>query len=360
MPRMDSDSIIQHGDPAAVNRSLIIGDGKIGKTWWAAMAAAFGWNVLYMDGDIGRVTLKKLPLIARQNIYSLSVGDTILDGGREPKMWETMKDFTSQSVFLWNDTKSQVSSRRHDEPDDEIWEIRPGKMDHRDVMLFDSWTSFTESVTLACAIEGSVQLDSATTKAMRPIYQMAGLKGTQMLTMLRSMRCHVIVLAHPDEFTHMTKPEGKKVSSASESDMVIDWTKMIPKSTSKPHGMQMGKYFTDIGWMETNASGTERLIDFSMSQKRMGGGSLMKRGNAETEHTFTALVEATGGWIPPKGFQPNPDHWLKVYKAGEKMQSNALLKPAAQVLDGRESTAIATAPKPGGMSALLAKKATGG
>lgn len=348
MPRMDSDTILQNGDPNAAAKLLLIADGKMGKTHYAGMAAAAGFNVLYFDGDVARATIKSLPLEARKRIFLCGVGDTMLAGARSPAMWENLKEFTSSTVFRWNDTEQRIA-KRTDPATDEIWAIKPGRLDTSCVFVLDSWTSFTESVTLAAAIENNVDLNTATTSDMRPVYQMAATKATQMLMLLRSMRCHIICLAHPDEFSHMTKPEGRRVKDIKELDLKVDWTKMIPKSTSKPHGLQLAKYFTDVAWMEISPAG-ERRINFKLDNGRVSGGHFDGVENTET-YSFANLVKAVGGVMPnPKVMAPY-DHWLQIIEPGA---APAESQPA-QVLDG---TQPATAVKVGGgMSGLFKKPA---
>jgi hypothetical protein len=62
---------------------LLIGDGKVGKTHYAGMAAACGLNVLYFDGDVGRPTLRTLPKEVRSRIYSLDCADTLMAGQKD-------------------------------------------------------------------------------------------------------------------------------------------------------------------------------------------------------------------------------------------------------------------------------------
>lgn len=344
MPRMDSPESEAQGDINSLVRLLLIGDGRLGKSYYAAMAAAAGLNVLYLDGDGARATIQKVPLAARKRIYYMDIRDSVLGGQRDARMWDIMKEFTSTVEFRWNDTHNRIASRK--DTDGEIWAIKPGRMDHTCVLVLDSWTSFTESVTLAAAIDNNVDLGDATTSAMRPVYQMSGLKATQMLQMLRSLRCHVIVLAHPDEFSHTTKPEGKKVGGIKETDLIVDWTKMIPKSTSKPHGMQMSKYFTDVAWMVTNASGTERQLDFRLKDDRISGGNFSERKNID-DYSFVNLIKEVGGRLPKPGDSNPVDHWLTITNAGEAGAASAA-EPTTQVLDGRT-------PAPMGMAAFLKK-----
>lgn len=316
MPRMDTPSPSE-----SLAKLLLIGDGKVGKTHYAGMAAAAGFNVLYFDGDVGRPTLASLPIEARKRIYALDVADTIRGGVKDSRFIDTMKEFSALSVFRWNDTKSQIAARNKDDPTDEIWEIRPAAMDHTCVFVLDSWTGLSESMMSAAAIAHSVDIADATTSEMRPVYQSSGLKSVQMLQVIRSMRCHVIVLAHPDEFSHTTKPDGRKVKDIKETELTVDWTKMIPKSTSKPNSLQMAKYFTDVAWAEVNGSGSQRLLNFRLDEGRISGGHFNDRKSVD-EYSFANLVKQIGGHVP-QGDVP-VDHWLRIIPGSEVIEGEVV------------------------------------
>ena len=324
MPRMD-----QAPNQSRLAKLLLIGDGKIGKSFYAGMPGAENMNILYLNGDVAGQTLSQLPIEAQRNIYLMEMGDTILGGMRDTKFMDSMTEFTTMAKVRWNDTHQRIAKRNDT---DEIWEITPGKMDSNCILVMDSWTSLVESMMLQAARANSVDLANATTSQMRPVYQSAGLKATAMLQIIRSVPCHVIVIAHPDEYQHKTAPEGRRVQDVKEIDMVIDWTKMIPKSTSRPHGLQMAKYFTDVAWMETSPNGKERRLNFRLKNDRISGGHFDDLKSSE-EYSFTNLIRRLGGSIPNA---PVPiDSWLNIIPAG-----TAQVDAPAKVLDGTSSVPV--------------------
>lgn len=322
MPRMD-----QAPPTNQLVKLLLMGDGKIGKTAYAALAAAAGFDVLYLDGDVGAQTIQSMrtpwkgsdkpPLTPEQmsRIYLLPVADTILGGSRDCKFVEVMQEFTTNVKFRWNDTQNRIA--RIADKTDELWEITPGKMNHNCVLVADSWTGLTESIMLQCAGRNGIDLATASTQEMRPVYQSAGLIATSMLQVIRAMPCHVIVIGHPDEYQHKVAPEGKKVKDISEKDYIIDWTRMVPKSTSRPHGLQMAKYFTDIGWMDVSPTGNRRL-DFRVRATHLSGGHFEEVKDLN-EYSFANLVKKIGGTIPD-GTQDR-DAWLRIITAAEQQQA---------------------------------------
>lgn len=331
MPTMD-----EPDESASLGKLLLVADGKVGKTHYAGMAAAAGFNVLYFDGDVGGPTLRRLPIEARRRIYRLDVADSLGGGIKDSKFLNTMQEFSSNIVFRWNDTKQRIATRA-DDGVDTVWEIRPAQLDHTCVFVLDSWTGLSESMMTAAGIANNVDVANASTSEMRPVYQSAGLKSMQMLQIIRSLRCHVIVLSHPDEFTHTTRREGAILGKVKEADQTIDWTKMIPKSTSKPNSMQMGKYFTDIAWMQTNATGSERQLNFRLDNGRVSGGHFSDIKSVD-EYSFANLVRQIGGSVPGDAGAP-ADSWLKILPAGVKALM-PLQQVEQQVLDGRESQVV--------------------
>lgn len=331
-----------------IAKLLAIGDGKVGKTHYAAEAAKAGFRVLYLDGDVGAQTIGfmvakgELTPEEASRIYLLDIGDTIAGGMRDTKFVEFMNEFTSLAKLRWNDTHQRIAKRN--DANCEIWEIQPALMGPNDLIVLDSWTGYAESVMLWCGRANGVDIANASTHEMRPVYQGGGLKTTELLQIIRSSPTNWIVLSHPDEFTHTTKPEGTKAGSINEKNLTVDWTKMIPKSTSKPQGLQMPKYFTDVAWLELSPAGNERRLNFKPKNDRVGGGHFSDSKSTK-DYSFVNLVKAIGGKDPdPNATMP----WLKIITV-EEQQTEA----DSKVLDGTKATPIQSS----GLQGLFAKQA---
>src|SRR3546814_3510407 len=80
-----------------------------------------------------------------------------------------------------------------------------------------------------------------------------------MASIIQKMPCLFIVIGHPDEYQTKKMPDRSTQRSFSEADMEIEWTRMIPKSSSKPPGLTLGKFFTDCGWMDVTRGGRREL-----------------------------------------------------------------------------------------------------
>lgn len=340
MPRMDSPD----GVKSALVKLLLIGDGKLGKTHYAAKAAKAGFNVFYIDCDVGATTIAnmvqngELTKEEAARIYLIDVRDTVLGGQRDTRCVEFMNELTSSIKLRWNESEQRLAKFKDT---GEIWEIRPSLMGPNDVLIFDSWTGFCESVMLWVGRANNVNIADANTTQMRPVYQGGALKATEMLQVIRSLRCHVIVIAHPDEYVHTVNPDGQKAGQVRESDKIIDWTKLVPKSTSKPQGLVMSKYFTDVAWMELSPAGNERRLNFKTRTDRVSGGHFHESKNTD-EYSFGNLVKAVGGTLPDGKQEPD---WITITIV--EAQEAA---PASPVLEGTKPAPIQ------GMANLFAKK----
>lgn len=341
MGRMGSDEGVK-----ALTKLLLIGDGKSGKSYYAALAAKAGFNVLYLDGDVAAPTIGAmvsdgtLTKEEANRIYLLDIRDTIMGGVRDTRFVEFMNELSSSVVLKWNETENRVAKRNDT---GEIWELKPSKMGMNDVLIIDSWTGYTESVMLWAGRANGVDIANASTHEMRPVYQGGALKATEMLQVIRSMPCHVIVIAHPDEFSHMSKPDGKRVKDIKEPDLIVDWTKMIPKTTSKPQGLQMAKYFSDVAWMEMSPDGKERRLNFKPKNDRVSGGHFDDT-KGIMEYSFANLVKKVSGYEPDKN--QGTDNWLTISQVDE------VVPVESKVLDGTTAAPL----KAAGVSGLFGQK----
>lgn len=335
MPRMD-----QAPAQNKLVKLMIIGDGKIGKSFYAGMAALEGFNVLYLNGDVATQTLTQLPIEAQRRLFLMEMGDQLNGGVRDPKFIRVMKEFTTQITFNWNDDEQRPATRN--DKTATIWKMRPGRMDSNTVLVIDSWTSLVESMAQEAAIANALDLATASTSQMRAVYQSTGARGTALLQVIRAIGCHVILICHPDEYQHKTAPEGKRIQDVKETEMIIDWTRMIPKSSSRPHAMLMSKYLTDVAWMEVSPSGKERRLNFKLRPDRVSGGHFDDVKSVE-EYSFANLVRQIGGTVPDG--KQDISHWLEIVEPGE------LADAAPQVLDGTQQTEVKTS----GMSGFFKK-----
>lgn len=323
---------------------LILGEEKVGKTTWALEAAEQGFNVLLMDGDVAVQRINDLSPAAKSRVYYMDVSDDLV-GEVNPRMIQTVANFFTATRFLWNDSKQREYSRTKDEHDpesgaclDEIWEIRPSKLDHNWVLGIDSWTTLSYSAMLAKAQDLGESI-SEVEKIERSIYSGVGNRLTNILVTQQKARCHTIIIGHPAQYEKRKAEAGKTVREGmKENDQIIEWTRMIAKSSSNPHGYSMGKYFSDIGWIDVDKRG-KRVLDFLKTSERTSGGSLNSRGDPKVDHKFSDLIQKIGGSIPDGNQGPGEGLIIhpagtyipaaKVNPLGAKQSSNPLTPAAA-------------------------------
>lgn len=275
---------------------LLIGNSKVGKTHYAVSAARAGFNVLYIDGDVSRPTIRQFPPDALKRLFYLQFNDVVADSGMYiPKYALLVKRLLSQGVFSWDDTANRLfveddSSNGHARVD-----LNVAKLNSNWVIVFDSWTAISHSIMSAMALNANVDL-SEMDKAGQSIYGSANNFATDILSRIRSLQCHTIVIAHPDEYTkYKVKPGNLKDAQRTEN-REIEYARMIPKSVSRPHGMSLASYFTDVAWLEINVA-DKRIINFETTKDREGGGRFSGKYPVD-EVGFSELVKRAGGSIP--------------------------------------------------------------
>lgn len=337
---------------------LLLSDSKGGKTHWAARAALAGFNVLYLDGDVAIQTIMGkelgLPPEALKRISYLNIADYLDDnGGYVPFMAKFFVEFTTTPRFLWNDTKGRILDKKSYERildadekvvgGDRVWQIRPSRLDSNTVLILDSWTTLVTSLQQWKASDLGIDILEIE-KLERDMYTGTAHKATQFLQLLRALPCHLIVIGHPREYQKKSVPDGSK-GTVPERDMRVEWTRMVPASTSNPHALTMGKNFSDIGWIDMTKGG-QRFIDFKPTSDRVVGGHSKERHKID-EFDFIDLVKLVGGNVTP---DTPTDAWLTKFGPGEYEAA------PAKVLGG---STPATAQQVKGLSGLAALKAKG-
>lgn len=290
----------------ALIHAMILGEEKAGKTSWLLDAAEDGFFVLLLDGDVAQQRINDLSPAAKSRVFYMDVSDDLV-GGVNPRMIDLVADFFTATVFLWNDSKQEKYSPRGDphDPDsgaclDEIWEIRPARLDHNWVLGIDSWTTLQYSAKLAKA-ESLGESIADVEKIERSIYSGVGNRLTNIAITQQKTKCHTVVCGHPTQYEKRKSQEGKTVREAMrENDQIVEWTKMIPTSSSNPHGFSIGKFFSDIGWIDVNKTG-KRVIDFTKTSARTSGGNLNSKGDPREDHRFSNLIRKIGGKVPDGG-----------------------------------------------------------
>ncbi len=350
----------------ALIHAMILAEEKAGKTSWLLAAAESGFNVLLLDGDVAQQRINDLSPEAKSRVYYMDVSDDLV-GDVDPRMIQTVSDFFTSSKFLWNDRTQREYSRVKDPHDeetgaclDEIWEIRPALLDHTWVLGVDSWTTLSYSAMIAKAQDEGVEIADVE-RIERNIDQGVGNRLTNIAFTQQKARCHTIFCGHPSQYEKRKSQDGKTVKEATkENDQIVEWTKMIPKSSSNAHGFSIGSKFSDIGWIDVGITG-KRTIDFTKSSARTSGGNLNTKGDPRKDHRFEDLVRKIGGRIPD-GKQGTGPGFI-IHEAGTYIPATATAKAnplsKSKASDSLKPEGTAAKPTPvkglGGLGGLLKK-----
>lgn len=291
MPRADN---MTEGKPIHV---LVIGPSKVGKTWWALQAAKAGFNLVYLDGDAAQGALAQQPDEIKRRVMYMDMRDTYDNGNYVPRFATLLDAAMRTSPFLWNDTGNRTFKREVAQPDDDVWKLRLSRLGMKDVLVIDSATSLSYSIMRQIADNSGMDITEVD-KAERSVYAAARNKLTGILNMIQVAPCHVIMVAHSEEWEQRRKKPGLVKDSSKEDNMIIVGTRQVPSSVSKQFGSTMAKFFTDVGWMSMGVTG-ERVIDFSSTPDREAGGRFTDKKSLD-DYSFAAICKASNVPLPGK------------------------------------------------------------
>lgn len=329
---------------------LILGEEKAGKTTWLLDAAESGFNVLLLDGDVAQQAIERLSPAAKKRVFYMEVGDKLV-GESDARMIRTVADIFTSTTFLWNDRTQDEYSRSKDPHDpesgaclDEIWQLKPGKLDHNWVLGVDSWTTLAYSAKLAKAQDLGVELADVE-KLEQNLYAGVGNRLDAILYTQQKAPCHTCIIGHATQYEKTKSPENVRAGEVKPKDRIVEWTKMVPVSGSNPHGFKMGKFFSDIGWIDVDKWG-KRVLSFEKTNARTSGGNLHSKGDPKTDHRFENVIRAIGGNVPGANADTPLGDGLTIFPAGTYIPA-AKVNPLAsksKTSESKTKPADATAP----------------
>lgn len=340
MPRLDNTP-----PERILRRVLELGFSKTGKTRWIGEATAAGFNLIYLDGDDAVTTLRELPKEQQSRVFHFDLGDSL----EIPRFAFLLDRMIFESPFLWNATKHRsLQDADYDENGvvaDEVWEVRLARLTPNDILVVDSWTAYCQSVnkkyTEKLGINWSA-IEGAEKGKRRSYYDAAGHEATEILLALKSVTSHLAVICHVDEYQKKHAPPGRAIKDIKEDEYIIDWTRLIPKSISRPHGMNMAKEFTDVARFKVSTGG-KRIVDGRPSFDEDGGANFKEPSAESTINTFASLVANSGGFIPGKD-SPKTTPAIVEFPPGTYKKAVAVT-PASPV--ARTLAAVGGSPTPG-------------
>lgn len=322
------DQIPETEDPTHL---LLVGDTKVGKSWYVTQCVKDGYLVIYVDSDNGISALRRaLTKEQQKNVIYL--------GTEKPA--RLVKNLLTDSVFRWNITADKEMQSGLDKPDDKVVIMTPVNIPKGVILCVDSWSSVSLNAMGVSATANKTTLENMSNEGgkMQDVYGDAGMEATLICAVIQHCPFHVIVLAHGTIYERYEKPAG--VINPKQRDMILKETLKIPLSTSRPNGWTMGKYFTDIGWLEIDVQ-ERRMLDYKARHGRVGGGTVNKLDTVEN-------LAFSKTFAPPPDPRPELDpEWIRY-------------TTVAEFAAARKSTSLPISPaRPAGPSdGVIAKPAT--
>lgn len=289
MPRLD-----QVEEEQGVVHLLLIADSKMGKSTYAAEAAIAGFHLIYLDSDNG---LSALNAAINKEKDALEIKKRV-DYFRitHPRLFlQLFLRSSAKRPLFWCPSKNKaVNAKTPDMAEDEpIWVFNSTAIPASSVLVIDSWTSLSQDALQQLRSDQSAPLLEGTDQG---IYGEAKASVDYFANILQSVPYHVIVQAHPTRYEVYEKPANTSGADMKQKDMKLVDTYEVPVSTSRVAGLDMGKRFNHIGWLNITPTGTVE-IDFTRKPRRVGGGPPNKKARTN-ELNFLEVVKISKGPLP--------------------------------------------------------------
>jgi len=300
MPTLDT--IPESASPVHL---LLIASTKLGKSTYAAQAAVDGFNLIYFDADNGLSALLNT-INAEKNADEIKKRVHYFNLTNPVSFTMDFLRSTTKKPMQWVPRLNRKWSAMIDgiKPDDDVWLMDATQVPSHYILCLDTWTSWAaDSQQMLTAGQSAPLLDGTD----QGVYGEAKALLDYTTNMLQRFHAHVIVQAHPTRYEIYDKPKNTLGSQMKQKDMVLLETIEVPISSSRVHGLEIGKRFNHIGWLEVNSlGGTD--IDFTRKPNRVGGGPPNKKAKTR-DLPFASL---TGVPLPPPSESDN--NWFQVVK----------------------------------------------
>ena len=266
-------------------RDLIYGHPKTRKTYWALCAAYANMNVVLFDGDDGAHIVNLIEPEFRDRITVLDLRDTVNNPVFAKFVVRLLND---QSPFIWDENEKRTTANPNTEHYNMF--VNPQALTANTVLIFDSWTALNQSVILNYAREQSIDLSDAE-KTDWDGYGFQSRLLNLILSKLKTLNCHVIVVAHETTY-EKRDTSGKKIISQ----------KIQPVSSSGPHAQTLGMHFSDMLRFEWIAKGNLKINAYAAKDEQ-GGSRLIKPDSYKFDDLpFSKLLEAANAL--PEEYEP--------------------------------------------------------
>ncbi len=297
-------------------RELLYGPAKVKKTWWAMKAAEAGFNVILLDGDDGSQIISQIDAATRSRIQVIN----IVDKTDTPVMCQFIVRLLTGDPFIWDEQDKSILLRAESAKEDHSYYVFDiSKLTSNDVIVLDSWSAFCWSIAWRWYKENNIKVaDAEQVKSeLWPGYRWTGAMASWVLTQLKTLNCHVILIGHQMVFE---KKKDEMVNGKLRP--VVQWSRTQVRSTSGPHGMTLADAFVDILYF--NVKGSRFTIDTSIETDRDGGCRFIKPGNYRWEDLqFIDIIEDNGLAVP-YNLSDEPCEAAMWYSSGKDLPVSAV------------------------------------
>jgi hypothetical protein len=245
-------------DKTDLSRIFIYGPSQHKKSWWAGTAAEAGFNVLVANGDKPAKIYHMLSKEAQERMNIINVV------GEYNFTELVIRLLRRKEPVLWNITGGHTAKKY--DPRDEFFEIDLTRLDENWVFVLDSWTAISTTLVERHTEENGIDLTDAESKDLFNQYTSMYMLADWIISQLKKLPCHVIVIGHPD----IWEKAAKNKSDTRQASYKLEFVRTQPVSISRPHASKLVKNFTDC--FRFRMIGNQFKID-SSSQADADGGS---------------------------------------------------------------------------------------
>lgn len=311
-------------------RMMVYGYAKTGKTTWAMRAAEAGYNVILCDMDDGFQVAQRLSPEAQKRIYHVDMRYPF--GNINNCGALALCQAVAGRPCIFSETaRRYVPAKGPFEDGKEYCIFDLGSAGLETVLIIDSWTAFVEQIYHA---KLGIADPTEFTKKERDDFYMAQDVANVFLANLKALRCHVVVIAHAEEYA---KRKADASANAQGKD-AIDDIYLQPVSTSRAHGRTLAGKFSDVLFFSRPYNKTQ--IDAGGNDTQDGGSRLLPPGKHDPETFSLADYLELAGTT-----SPNVDHY-------ESQGVVPMTPERREQIEGAVAAAKKSGPKAGGFGAF--------
>ena len=232
-----------NGEQNRYMKTLIYGPPRSLKTTWALEAACAGFNVTILQGDpegcavLNNVDRFKPSTLSRINV--LDVGNTL----EKTVMSKTVdRILTKDPIAYYNEERKVMTNNLFLLKDSKtIWVWNRNLLNENDVIVLDSYSAYCDTIMRDYAAANEIKLEEAE-KQEWDGWGWTSRKASWMLSAWLQLPCHSILIAHET----LWEKKRQAVNSKGKKETIVEFSRLVPRSTSGPHALKVGEQFPDI------------------------------------------------------------------------------------------------------------------